>query len=210
VKDGLGEKSAKMLVAELTYEITDATIDSQILQMQGMGVDVLIDATSPKFAAQAIRKAYDIGWKPLHFLNNTSISVGSVLAPAGLEKSIGLVTGIYGKDPTDSRWDSDPGMIAWRAFMKAYYPDGDLIDNANVFGYSQARTLVQVLKQCGDNLSRENVMKQAANLKNFDTGVSLPGIAINTSPSDFAPIKAVQLARFDGKTWVPFGEAIGN
>ena len=208
MKDGLGEKSAKMLVAELTYEVTDATIDSQILQMQGIGVDVLIDATSPKFAAQAIRKAYDIGWKPLHFLNNTSVSVGSVLTPAGLEKSIGLVTSLYGKDPTDSRWDGDPGMIAWRAFMKTYYPDGNLIDNSNVFGYSQARTLVQVLKQCGDNLSRENVMKQAANLKDFDTGVSLPGIAISTSPSDFAPIKAMQPVRFDGKSWVRFGEVL--
>jgi len=210
VKDGLGERLAKMLVAELAYEVTDATIDSQILQMQSMGVDVLIDATSPKFAAQAIRKAYDIGWKPLHILNNTSVSVGSVLTPAGLDKSIGLVTSLYGKDPTDSRWDSDPGMIAWRTFMKTYYPDGNLIDNSNVFGYSQARTLVQVLKQCGDNLSRENVMKQAASLRDFDTGVSLPGITINTSPSDFAPIKAVQLARFDGKTWVPFGEAISK
>jgi branched-chain amino acid transport system substrate-binding protein len=208
VKDGLGEKSAKMLVAELTYEITDATIDSQILQMRSMGVDVLIDVTSPKFASQAIRKVYDIGWKPLHFLNNTSVSVGSVLTPAGLEKSIGLITSRYGKDPTDARWDGDPGMIAWRAFMKAYYPEGNVIDSANVYGYSVARTLVQVLKQCADNLSRENVMKQAASLKDFDSGVSLPGIMINTSPTDFAPIKALQLARFDGKTWVPFGEAI--
>ena len=208
VKDGLGEKSAKMLVAELTYEVTDATVDSQIVQMQAMGVDVLVDATSPKFAAQAIRKAYDIGWKPLHFLNNTSVSVGSVLTPAGLEKSIGLITGRYYKDPTDARWDGDPGMIAWRAFMKTYYPEGNLIDSTNVAGYAQARTLVQVLKQCGDNLTRENVMKQAASLRDFGTGVILPGITINTSTSDFAPIKAIQLARFDGKTWVPFGEAI--
>jgi branched-chain amino acid transport system substrate-binding protein len=208
VKDGLGEKLAKMLVAELTYEITDATIDSQILQMHGVGVDVLIDATSPKFAAQAIRKVYEIGWKPLHFLNNTSVSVGTVLTPAGLDKSIGLITSRYIKDPTDSRWDGDPGMIAWRAFMKAYYPDGNVIDSANVTGYAQARTLVQVLKQCGDNLSRENVMKQGASLKDYDSGVSLPGIMINTSSSDFAPIKALQLARFDGKTWVPFGQAI--
>jgi branched-chain amino acid transport system substrate-binding protein len=210
VREGLGEKAAKMLVAELAYEVTDATIDSQIVQMQSMGVDVLVDATSPKFAAQAIRKAYDIGWRPLHILNNTSVSVGGVLTPAGLDKSIGLVTSLYGKDPTDSRWDADPGMIAWRAFMKTYYPDGNLIDNSNVFGYSVARTLVQVLKQCGDDLSRDNVMKQAASLKDFDTGVSLPGIAINTGPGDFAPVKAVQLARFDGKTWVPFGEAIGK
>ena len=210
VKDGLGEMAAKMVVAELTYEVTDATIDGQIVQMHGMGVDVLIDATSPKFAAQAIRKAYDIGWKPLHFLNNTSISVGSVLAPAGLDKSVGLVTSLYGKDPTDPRWDGDAGMSAWRAFMKTYYPEGSLIDNANVFGYGQARTLVQVLKQCGDNLTRENVMKQAASLRDFDTSVSLPGITINTGPNDFAPIKSLQLARFDGKTWVPFGAVIGR
>jgi branched-chain amino acid transport system substrate-binding protein len=210
VKDGLGEKSAKMLVAELTYEVSDASVDSQIIQMQSMGIDVFIDVTSPKFAAQAIRKAYDIGWKPLHFMNNTAVSVGSVLAPAGLAKSVGLVTSLYGKDPTDSRWDGDPEMIAWRAFMKAYYVDGNLIDNGNVFGYSQARTLVQVLRQCGENLSRENVMKQAASLKNFDTGVLLPGIAITTGPGDFAPIKALQLARFDGKTWVPFGEVLGK
>jgi len=210
VKDGLGEKSAKMLVAELTYEVTDATVDSQIVQMQGMGVDVLIDATSPKFAAQAIRKAYDIGWKPLHFLNNTSVSVGSVLTPAGLEKSIGLVTGRYYKDPTDARWDGDPGMIAWRAFMKTYYPEGSLIDSPNLAGYAQARTLVQVLKQCGDNLTRENVMKQAASLRDFGTGVILPGITLNTSTSDFAPIKAIQLARFDGKSWVPLSEEISR
>jgi len=210
VKDGLGEKSAKMLVAELTYEVTDATVDSQIVQMQGMGVDVLIDATSPKFAAQAIRKAYDIGWKPLHFLNNTSVSVGSVLTPAGLEKSIGLVTGRYYKDPTDARWDGVPGMIAWRAFMKTYYPEGSLIDSPNLAGYAQARTLVQVLKQCGDNLTRENVMKQAASLRDFGTGVILPGITLNTSTSDFAPIKAIQLARFDGKSWVPLSEEISR
>ena len=210
VKDGLGEKSAKMLVAELTYEVTDATVDSQIVQMQGMGVDVLIDATSPKFAAQAIHKAYDIGWKPLHFLNNTSVSVGSVLTPAGLEKSIGLVTGRYYKDPTDARWDGDPGMIAWRAFMKTCYPEGSLIDSPNLAGYAQARTLVQVLKQCGDNLTRENVMKQAASLRDFGTGVILPGITLNTSTSDFAPIKAIQLARFDGKSWVPLSEEISR
>jgi branched-chain amino acid transport system substrate-binding protein len=132
------------------------------------------------------------------------------LAPAGLDKSVGLVTSLYGKDPTDPRWDGDAGMTAWRTFMKTYYPEGSLIDNANVFGYGQARTLVQVLKQCGDNLTRENVMKQAASLRDFDTGVSFPGITINTGPNDFAPIKSLQLARFDGKTWVPFGAVIGN
>ena len=210
LKEGLGDKAGKMMIAELTYEVTDPTIDSQILQMQSLGVDAFVDATSPKFAAQAIRKAYDIGWKPIHLLNNTSVSVGGVLTPAGLVKSVGVITSLYGKDPTDPRWDSDPGMVAWRAFMKAYNPDGDLIDNANVFGYGQARTLVEVLRQCGDNLTRENVMKHAANLKDFDTTVSLPGITINTSPTDFAPFKALQLARFDGKTWVPFGGVLSK
>ncbi len=210
LKDGLGDKAAKMIVAEAAYEVTDATVDSQIVQLHGAGADVLVDITTPKFAAQAIRKVYDIGWKPMHFLNNTSVSVGSVLVPAGLEKSVGLITSLYGKDPTDARWDNDPGMIAWRAFMKQYYPDGNLIDASNVYGYAVARTMVQVLKQCGDNLTRENVMMQAANLKNFDTGTGLPGILINTGPADFAPIEAVQLARFDGKTWVPFGDTLGQ
>ncbi len=210
LKEGLGDRAAKMLIAELAYEVTDATIDSQILQLQSAGVDVFIDATSPKFAAQAIRKAYDTGWKATHFLNNTSVSVGSVLTPAGLDKSVGLITSLYGKDPTDPRWDGDPGMTEWRSFMKGYYPEGSLIDNGNVFGYAAARTLIQVLKQCGDNLTRANVMKQAANLKDFDTGTALPGITINTSPTDFAPIKAMQLARFDGKTWVPFGDVLGK
>jgi branched-chain amino acid transport system substrate-binding protein len=132
-----------------------------------------------------------------------------VLKPAGLEKSVGLISSIYGKDPTDPQWDNDPGMIEWRAFMKKYYPEGDLTDAFNVYGYGVARTLVQVLKQCGDNLTRENVMKQAASLKNFDPGTALPGIRINTSASDFAPIEQVQLVKFDGKTWVPFGEVLG-
>ena len=207
LKDGLGDK-AKMIVAEVSYEVSDPTVDSQIVQLQASGADVFVNITTPKFAAQAIRKVYDIGWKPVQYLNNVSQSVGSVLTPAGLEKSVGIISSNYGKDPTDPQWDNDPGMNEWRAFMKKYYPDGSLTDSFNVYGYSVARTLVQVLKQCGDNLTRENVMKQAANLKDFDTGMALPGIRINTSPSDFAPIQAVQLMRFDGKTWVRFGDII--
>jgi len=207
LKDGLGDK-AKMIVAEVSYEVSDPTVDSQIVQLQASGADVFVNITTPKFAAQAIRKVYDIGWKPAQYLNNVSQSVGSVLTPAGLEKSVGIISSNYGKDPTDPQWDNDPGMNEWRAFMKKYYPDGSLTDSFNVYGYSVARTLVQVLKQCGDNLTRENVMKQAANLKDFDTGMALPGIRINTSPSDFAPIQAVQLMRFDGKTWVRFGDII--
>jgi branched-chain amino acid transport system substrate-binding protein len=208
LKDGLGDKAKAMIVAEVSYEVTDPTIDSQIVQLQGAGADVFVNITTPKFAAMAIRKAYDIGWKPLQYLNNVSQSVGSVLTPAGLDKSVGIISSNYGKDPTDPQWNNDPGMKEWRAFMQKYYPDGNVADNSNVYGYSVARTLVQVLKQCGDNLTRENVMKQAANLKDFDTGVGLPGIRINTSPTDFAPIQAVQLMKFDGKTWGLFGEVI--
>ena len=207
LKDGLADK-VKMIVAEVSFEVTDPTIDSQIVQLQGSGADVFINITTPKFAAMAIRKAHDIGWKPVQYLNNVSASVGSVLTPAGLEKSVGIISSNYGKDPTDPQWANDPGMNEWRAFMAKYFPDGNLTDSSNVYGYSVARTLVQVLKQCGDNLTRENVMKQAANLKDFDTGLALPGIRINTSPTDFAPIQAIQLVKFDGKTWSLFGEVL--
>jgi branched-chain amino acid transport system substrate-binding protein len=210
LKDGLGDKAKTMIVAEASYETSDPTVDSQVVQLQASGADVFVNITTPKFAAQAIRKVFDIGWKPVHYLNNVSLSVGAVLTPAGLDKSIGILSSNYGKDPTDPQWDNDPEMIQWRAFMKKYYPDGNLTDASNTYGYAAARTLVQVLKQCGDNLTRENVMKQAANLKNFDTGMSLPGIRINTGPKDFAPIEAVQLMRFDGKSWVRFGPVISN
>jgi len=208
-KEGLGDKT-KLIVAEVSYEVTDPTIDSQIVQLQSSGADVFFNITTPKFAAMAIRKAYDIGWKPVQYLNNVSLSVGSVLTPAGLDKSVGIISSNYGKDPTDPQWDNDPEMLAWRAFMKKYYPDGSLTDASNTYGYSAARTMVQVLKQAGDNLTRENIMKQAASLKNFDTGMGLPGIVINTSPTDFAPISAVQLMKFDGKSWVRFGDVIGK
>jgi branched-chain amino acid transport system substrate-binding protein len=207
LKDGLGDK-AKMIVAEVSYEVSDPTIDSQIVQLQGSGADVFINITTPKFAAQAIRKAWDIGWKPLHYLNNISIPVGSVLTPAGLDKSVGLISTAYLKDPTDTQWASDAAIADWTAFMKKHYPDGSLIDSSNVYGYTVAQTMVQVLKQCGDNLTRENVMKQAASLKDFAPNTLLPGIKINTSAKDFAPIEGVQLIKFDGKSWVRFGEVI--
>jgi branched-chain amino acid transport system substrate-binding protein len=207
LKDGLGDK-VKMIVAEVSYEVSDPTIDSQIVQLQGSGADVLVNITTPKFAAQAIRKAYDIGWKPLHYLNNVSIAVGSVLTPAGLDKSVGLISTAYFKDPTDTQWASDTSIAEWTAFMKKYYPDGSLIDATNVYGYTVAQTMVQVLKQCGDNLTRENVMKQAASLKDFAPNTLLPGIKINTSAKDFAPIEGVQLMKFDGKSWVRFGDVI--
>jgi branched-chain amino acid transport system substrate-binding protein len=207
-KDGLGGK-AGMIVAEVSYEVTDATVDSQVVQLQTSGADVFFNITTPKFAAQAIRKAHDIGWKPVQYLNNISTSVGSVLAPAGLDKAVGVLSSSYGKDPTDPQWDTDPGMSEWRAFMKKYYPEGSLSDATNVYGYSVARTLVQVLKQCGDNLTRENVMRQAASLKDFETGVGLPGIRINTSATDYAPIQAMQMMKFDGKSWQLFGDVMG-
>ena len=199
---------AKPSVAEVSYEVSDPTVDSQVVQLQASGADVFVNITTPKFAAQAIRKAYDIGWKPVQYLNNVSQSVGSVLTPAGLDKSVGILSSTYGKDPTDPQWDKDPAMNEWRAFMKKYYPDGSLTDASNTYGYSAARTMVQVLKQAGDNLTRENVMRQAASLKDFAPDTLIPGIKINTSASDFAPIQGVQLMRFDGKTWVRFGEVI--
>jgi branched-chain amino acid transport system substrate-binding protein len=209
LKDGLGDK-VKMIVAEVSYEVSDPTIDSQIVQLQGSGADVLVNITTPKFAAQAIRKAYDIGWKPLHYLNNVSIAVGSVLTPAGLDKSVGLISTAYFKDPTDTQWASDTSIAEWTAFMKKYYPDGSLIDATNVYGYTVAQTMVQVLKQCGDNLTRENVMKQAASLKDFAPNTLLPGIKINTSPNDFFPIEQMQLMRFNGESWELFGEIISG
>ncbi len=209
-EDGLGAKAKTMIVAKASYETSDPTVDSQIVQLQASGANVFFNITTPKFAAMAIRKAYDIGWKPVQYLNNVSASIGSVLVPAGLEKSVGIISTQYLKDPVDPAWKDDKGMNAWRAFMAKYYPAGDLKDGGNVSGYGNAQTLVQVLKQCGDNLTRENVMKQAANLKDLQLDVMLPGIKINTSATDFAPIEAEQLARFDGKEWVRFGDIIGK
>jgi ABC-type branched-subunit amino acid transport system substrate-binding protein len=208
-EDGLGAKKT-MIVAKASYEVTEPTVDSQMLQLKSSGADVFFNITTPKFAAQAIRAAYDTGWKPTHYLNNVSNSVGSVLKPAGLEKSVGIITSAYVKDPTDKRWADDEAMKTWRAFMAKYNPDGDLQDPFNVYGYSVAATLEQVLKQAGDNLTRENVMKQAASLKRFRVETLLPGISINTSPSDFAPIEAVQLERFNGQQFELFGEVISS
>ena len=209
IKDILGDKAAKMIVAEASYEVTDPTVDSQIVSLKGAGADVFFNVTTPKFAAQAIRKAYDIGWHPLQLLTNVSISVGSVMTVAGLEKGVGIITADYRKDPVDPQWQDDPAMKEWRAFMAKYYPEGDIRDNSNVYGYAVAQTLVQTLKQCGDNLTRENVMKQAASL-DLTSGLLAPGIKITTSPTDFYPIKQMRLQKFDGKSWVPFGEAIGS
>jgi ABC-type branched-subunit amino acid transport system substrate-binding protein len=210
LKHGLGEKAKTMIVAETSYEVTDPTIDSQIVTLKGSGADTFYNVTTPKFAAQAIRKAHDIGWKPLHVLNNVSSSVGSVLAPAGLDKSAGLITALYLKDPADPQWKDDAGMKEYVAWFKKYYPEGDLTDSFNVAGYLIAQGVVQVLKQCGDDLSRENVMRQMANIKDLQMSMMLPGIKWNTSPSDFFLIESGQLARFDGKEWKLFGKVIGK
>ena len=205
VTDGLGDKHKSMIVLAASYEPTDPTIDSQIVAMKAAGCDVLVTAAIPKMAAQAIKKAAEIEWKPLHVLTSVANSVGATLKPAGLEISKGVVSDFYLKDPTDPQWEDDPGFKAWLTFMDKYYPDGDKSDSGNLYGPSIAATTVQVLKQCGDELTRENVMKQAANLHDFTTPLLLPGVEINTSPTDFAPIKQVQMARFDGTRWQLFG-----
>jgi branched-chain amino acid transport system substrate-binding protein len=207
-KAGLGDLAAKMIVAEQSYEVTDPTVDSQIISLKSSGADIFFNITTPKFAAQAIRKAADLGWRPLHFLNNVSASVGSVLAPAGLDKAVGLITALYQKDPTDPQWQDGPEYLDWVAWMDKYNPDGDQTDQFNVYAYNAAMTLLQVLEQCGDDLSRANIMRQAANLQDLELPMLLPGVVINTSPTDFYPIESMQLARFDGSKWVLFGDVI--
>lgn len=206
----LGTKAAGMIVAEASYESTDPTVDSQIATLQGSGADTLFSFASPKFASQAIRKAYDIGWKPLHFVVYSSISVKAVLQPAGLEKSVGVVSSTFVKDPTDPHWKNDRATQEWRAWMRKYYPDGDTAEIYNVYGYTNAQLLVHVLKQCGDDLTRENVMRQAAGLRDLELPLLLPGIRVNTSDSDYDPIEQLQLMRFDGTEWVRFGEVVGR
>jgi branched-chain amino acid transport system substrate-binding protein len=205
VKDGLGDKAKAMVVSEASYETTDPTVESQVVGMKAAGCDVFVNTAIPKFAAQAIRKAAEIGWKPLHVLSSIGNSVVATLKPAGLDNATGLVSDFYLKDPTDPQWKDDPGYKSWIAFMEKYYPDGDKSDAGNVYGPSNAATVVQVLKQCGDELTRENIMKQAASLHDFRVPMLLPGIKINTSPTDFAPVKQVQMARFNGERWVLFG-----
>ena len=210
VEDGLGAANAKMIVARASYEVTDPTVDSQIITLQGSGADTFINITTPKFAAQAIRKAFDSGWKPLHIVNNVGASVGSVLVPAGLEKSVGLMTMQYYKDPNDPQWKDDPSMLEWRGFMGRYYREGDPKDASNLYGYITAQLMVQILKQCGNDLTRENVMKQAASLKSVKLPLLLPGMSVDTSPTDFFPIQQGQLAKFTGVLWQGFGEVIST
>lgn len=208
LKDGLGSRAASMIVVEESYETSEPSIDSHIVKLKSMNADVFINITTPKFAAQAIKKAGEIGWKPLHFLNNVSASVGSVIKPAGFENAQGIVSAAYMKDVSDPQWSNDAGMKTFLDFLQKEFPEGNKLDNNVVVGYGVSQTLVQVLKQCGDDLSRENVMRQAANLKDFRTEMLLPGIRINTSPTDFAPISQLQLMRFNGEKWDLFGDII--
>jgi branched-chain amino acid transport system substrate-binding protein len=210
LKDGLGAKAASMIVGEQSYETTEPTIDSQVVGLQATGADVFFNVATPKFAAQAIKRASEIGWKPLHILNNVSASIGSVMKPAGFERAQGIVSAAYLKDATDPQWKNDADMKAWNVFMDKYVPGGDKSDAGYIVGYSVARTMIQVLKQCGDDLTRQNVMKEAANLRNFEPGLLLPGISINTSPTDFAPIEQLQLMKFKGQTWQLFGDVISG
>lgn len=210
LKDGLGAKAKTMIVSEQPYETSDPTVDSQVINLKASGADVFFNVTTPKFAAQAIRKAAEIGWKPLHLLNNVSNSVGSVLKPAGMENAKDIVSTAYYKDPTDPTWKDDVGFKHWAEFMAKDFPEGDKSSSFTVYGYSVAQTLVQVLKQCGDNLTRENVMKQSANLKDFEPEMLLPGIKVNTSPTDFYPIEQMQLMRFNGQRWELFGPVLSG
>lgn len=207
-KEGLGDKAGEMIVSELPYETADPTVDSQIVSAKASGADVFFNITTPKFAAQAIKKAHEIGWKPTHFLNNVSQSVGAVLTPAGLEASTGLITADYRMDATDPQWQETDDYKEWSAFMDKYYPDGDKSDSNTTYGYAVCMTLKKVIEQAGEDLSRENIMKEAANLKEVRVPMVLPGILVDTSPTDFYPIEAMQLMKFNGETWERFGDII--
>jgi len=204
LKEGLGDKAGSLIISEVPYEVTSPTVDSQIVQIKSANPDIFINIATPKFAAQAIKKVGELGWKPVHLVTNVSASVASVMKPAGYENGQGVLSAAYMKDPKDPTWNNDAAMNTWRAFMDKYYPEGDKDDGATVFGYGVAQGIAQVLKQCGDNLTRENIMKQAANL-DFEIGIYLPGTRIKTSPTDFSPLEQLQMMRFKGESWELFG-----
>ena len=210
LRDGLGDRAASMIVGEDAYDVFEATIDSHVVKMKSFNADVFVNFTSAKFAAQAIRKAAEIGWRPLHFLNSVNTSIGAIIKPAGFENSQGIISVGLSDGSADPQWKDDPGMKAFDEFLTGYFPEANRADSLIVTGFNVAQTLVQVLKQCGDNLTRDNVMKQAANLRKFRTANLLPGITINTCPIDFAPIKQVRLMRFNGETWELFGPLLGS
>jgi branched-chain amino acid transport system substrate-binding protein len=210
LKEGLGDKAASMIVAEEAFDVSAPTIESQIVKLKSSGADVLFDVATPKFAAQAIKKVSELGWKPLHILSYVSASIGSVIKPAGFENAQGIISAAYFKDPNDPKWKDDKGVRELNAFLDKYFPEANRSDTLIINGYNPAQVLVQVLKQCGDDLTRENVMKQATDLKKFELGMLLPGITVNTSATDFAPIEQWQLMRFEGETWRLFGDIISG
>jgi ABC-type branched-subunit amino acid transport system substrate-binding protein len=209
LREGLGDQASKLLVIEASYETTSPTVDSQVVQIKTANPDIFINIATPKFAAQAIKRVGELAWHPVQFVTNVSASVGGVLKPAGFEASQDILSAAYLKDPLDKKWKDDPAMNEWRAFMTKWYPEGDQSDSATTFGYGVAKGLEQVLRQCGDDLTRENIMKQAANL-NFEIGVYLPGTKIKTSPTDFAPLEQLQMMRFKGESWELFGPVMSG
>ena len=210
LKTGLGEKAATMIVGEVSYELSDPTIDSQIVKLKSLGADLLYDASTPRFAAQAIKKAADLGWKPVHILDINASPVSATLKPAGVDISKGIISTNYGKDPGDPQWKDDPGLKAYFAFMDKYYPEGDKLNTVNTYGYATAELLVQILRQCGDDLTRENIMRQATSLKNFTPSLGLPGMTVNTSPTDYRINKQMQMMKFNGERWELFGPIIAD
>jgi branched-chain amino acid transport system substrate-binding protein len=210
LKDGLGADHAGMVIKEASYETSEPTVDSQIVTLQGSDADVVLIAATPKFAAQAIRKTFDVGWTPMRYISLVSQSIVSVMRPAGVVKSKGIFSAVFGKDPTDARWKDDPGFEEYAAFMMKYMSPNDLIDYNAVYGFGVAATMVQVLKQCDADLARENIMRQAANLKDLELPMLLPGIKINTSPDNFSPIRQMQLATFNGESWEQFGNILSG
>lgn len=208
LKSGLGEKAKTMIVAELPYEVTDPTVDSQIIKLKSLGVDVLYDAATPKFAAQAIKKIAELAWSPVHILDINASPVSATLKPAGLDISKGIISTSYFKDPADPQWREDPGMQAYFAFMEKYYPEGDKLNTFNTFGYLTSELLMQILRQAGDDLTRENIMRQATNIKGFIPSLALPGMSVNTSPDDYRINKQMQMMRFNGERWEPFGPIV--
>ena len=209
-KKGLGKDNEKLIVQLATYEVTDPTVDSQMIQLKNSGANVFFNITIPKFAAQAIKKAAEIGWKPVHYLNNVSSSFASVLKPAGIEASQGIILALYRKDVTDPQWQGSPDVAAFKEFMAKYMPTASMSDDLHNYGYAVTHTLIEVLKRCGDNLTRDNIMKQAASLQGFDNPLLLPGIKVNTGATDFYPIQAVRLARVKGESFELFGDVLSS
>ncbi len=209
-KEGLGDKAKTAIVGEVSYDVTDPVVDSQVISLKSTGADVFFIAAASKYTSQALRKAYDLDWHPLRFIISPSLSIASVLEPAGVEKANGVVSASYYKDPTDPHWANDATFKDWLAWMKEYNPNGDVTDAYNVHGYNGAQLLAEVLHRCGDDLSRENLMRVATHLSKIELPMMIPGIEISTTPEDPRPIKQLKLQRFDGKRWVPFGEAVGG